>query len=70
MFIIGTKRGDFCYGLDGKIGTVDEHITDVPINVECDPRVTCTQSTDAPLCYRDFPSMRNIMVSQISSIEF
>ena len=68
MFItfIGTKRGNFCYGLDGSIGTVDENINDVPVNVECDPRVTCSQSTNQELCFREFPNMRNIMVSRRS----
>ena len=59
---IGTKRGDFCYGLDGSIGTVDDNMSDVPVNVECDPRVACSQSTNTALCYRDFPSMAKIMV--------
>eukprot|EP00111_Clytia_hemisphaerica_P017591 TCONS_00052069-protein len=59
----GTKRGDFCYGLDGSIGTVDDNISDVPINVECDPRVACSQSTNTALCYRDFPSMAKIMTA-------
>ncbi|XP_066933258.1 uncharacterized protein [Clytia hemisphaerica] len=57
----GTKRGDFCYGLDGSIGTVDDNMSDVPVNVECDPRVTCGQSVDRGLCEREFPNMARIL---------
>ena len=63
MSPIGTKRGDFCYGLDGEMGTVDEHMTDVPINVDCDPRASCTQSTAYARCMKEFPTMAKIIVS-------
>ena len=62
---IGTKRGDFCYGLDGTVGTVDDYMTDVPINVDCDPRASCSQSTARSRCEREFPSMLKIIVSVI-----
>lgn len=45
----GSARGDFCYHLDGTIGEVDDFLTDVPINVECDPRLSCANSVD-PSC--------------------
>lgn len=57
----GTRRGNFCYGLDGSIGTVDDNMSDVPINVECDPRQTCGNSVDQGLCNRDFPTMSKII---------
>uniref|UniRef100_A0A7M5WR28 Uncharacterized protein n=2 Tax=Clytia hemisphaerica TaxID=252671 RepID=A0A7M5WR28_9CNID len=57
----GTKRGNFCYGLDGKVGTVDDYMTDVPINVDCDPRASCDQSVDKGSCNRQFPSMKSIV---------
>jgi len=57
----GTKRGDFCYGLDGSVGTVDDNMSDVPINVECDPRQTCGNSVDQGTCNRDFPTMSKII---------
>ena len=62
---LGTKRGDFCYGLDGSIGTVDDYMTDVPINVDCDPRASCKQTHSVETCEERFPTMKNIIVSII-----
>uniref|UniRef100_A0A7M6DPJ0 Uncharacterized protein n=1 Tax=Clytia hemisphaerica TaxID=252671 RepID=A0A7M6DPJ0_9CNID len=59
----GTKRGNFCYGLDGKVGTVDDYMTDVPINVDCDRRASCSQSTARSRCQSEFPSMLKIITS-------
>ena len=59
---IGTKRGDFCYGLDGTVGTVDDYMTDVPINVDCDPRASCDQNPQKAACEELFPSMTRIIV--------
>jgi len=63
VFYLGTRRGNFCYGLKGDIGTVDDYMHDVPVNVECDPRQTCGNSINRGLCQREFPSMLKIIVS-------
>ena len=39
----GTQRGNFCFRKDG-VGYIDENIRQVPINVDCDPRITCQLS--------------------------
>ncbi|XP_028393958.1 uncharacterized protein LOC114518207 isoform X2 [Dendronephthya gigantea] len=39
----GTTRGKFCFRKDG-VGHVDENVRQVPINVDCDPRITCQLS--------------------------
>ena len=36
---------------------------DVPINVDCDPRASCTQSTAYARCRKEFPTMASIIVS-------
>ncbi|XP_066911719.1 uncharacterized protein [Clytia hemisphaerica] len=61
----GTKRGNFCYGLDGKVGTVDDYMTDVPINVDCDPRASCDQNPQKAACEELFPSMNKIITPSV-----
>ena len=39
----GTQRGMFCFRKDG-VGHIDENIRQVPINFDCDPRITCQLS--------------------------
>jgi hypothetical protein len=39
----GTERGKFCFRRDG-VGHIDENIRQVPINFDCDPRITCDVS--------------------------
>ena len=39
----GTQRGKFCFRKDG-VGHIDENIRQVPINFDCDPRITCQLS--------------------------
>ena len=39
----GTKKGSFCYHGD-RVGHIDDDIARVPINVDCDPRITCQLS--------------------------
>lgn len=46
----GIKRGSFCYHSD-KIGDVDDRILEVPINVDCDPRITCDNSINKKQCF-------------------
>ncbi|XP_057302113.1 uncharacterized protein LOC130636415 [Hydractinia symbiolongicarpus] len=58
---VGSSRGDFCYHLDGRIGTVDDNLRDVPINVECDPRLTCDNSINKDICNEEAPSMKDII---------
>ena len=55
----GTRRGDFCFH-SNKIGNVDDHIRQVPINVDCDPRITCGVSISAD-CINQ-PGMKDIKV--------
>ena len=55
----GTKRGDFCFHAD-KVGDVDDHIRAVPINVNCDPRITCGLSVSSN-CIKQ-PGMKDITV--------
>ena len=57
---IGTKAGDFCYKLDGTRGHVDYYLKDVPINVECDPRLSCANSVDKNC--PNVPGMTDILV--------
>jgi len=45
----GTKRGEFCYHKN-KMGDVDDRIREVPINVDCDPRITCDNSVSYKKC--------------------
>ena len=56
----GTQAGDFCYNLDGTRGNVDHYLKDTPINVECDPRLSCENSVDAN-CVK-VPGMTDIKV--------
>eukprot|EP00111_Clytia_hemisphaerica_P021167 TCONS_00062356-protein len=58
----GTERGDFCYHLDGTIGEVDDYLEDVPINVECDPRLSCENSVDDKCV--NVPGMNSIMTPE------
>ena len=46
------------------MGTTDDHLRDVPINVECDPRVTCDNAIHKSLCQTEAPDMANIRVSR------
>ena len=39
----GTQRGKFCFRKGG-VGHIDESIRQVPINFDCDPRITCQVS--------------------------
>ena len=68
IYVLGTKRGDFCYGLKGEIGTVDDNMCDVPINVECDPRQSCTHSSRILDCISENPDIEQIPVSNQHSI--
>ena len=43
------KLGDFCFHSD-RIGNIDDRIREVPINVECDPRITCQVSVSPDVC--------------------
>ena len=47
--------------MNGEIGGVDDYLEDVPINVECDPRLSCANSVDAGCT--GVPGMTDIMVS-------
>ena len=62
----GATRGDFCFFLNGTRGDVDSNIRDVPVNVECDPRVTCEQSVKQDQCRDESPTMNLILVSDTS----
>ena len=62
----GAARGDFCFFLNGTRGDVDSNIRDVPVNVECDPRVTCEQSVKQDQCRDEYPTMNFISVSDTS----
>lgn len=50
LFIPGVKNGDFCYNLDGSRGNVDGKIHEIPINVECDSRLSCANSVRGAEC--------------------
>eukprot|EP00111_Clytia_hemisphaerica_P001833 TCONS_00005146-protein len=50
---VGTKNGDFCYNLDGTKGSIDARISQIPINVECDARLSCLNSVKAAECAKD-----------------
>lgn len=65
--ITGTRRGDFCYHLNGEIGEVDDFLEDVPINVECDPRLSCANSITKNQCEK-VPGMNLITVSYFAII--
>lgn len=43
------KLGDFCFHPD-KVGAIDDRIREVPINVDCDPRITCQVSVSPAVC--------------------
>ena len=61
-YVTGAKRGNFCFFLNGTRGDVDSNIRDVPVNVECDPRITCSQSFQRGQCFKDAPTMSLIRV--------
>ncbi|XP_047130116.1 uncharacterized protein LOC124810020 isoform X1 [Hydra vulgaris] len=61
----GSTRGDFCYHINGSIGGIDDDIYKVPINVECDPRISCMNSVDTS-CETNNPSMKNILTPGVS----
>ena len=67
-YITGAKRGDFCFFLNGTRGDVDSNIRNVPVNVECDPRITCSQSFQRDQCFKDAPTMSLIRVRRIFSV--
>ena len=56
------KNGDFCYNLDGSRGSIDAKISEVPVNVECDARLSCLNSVQGAQCNQN-ESMRSIQVT-------
>lgn len=60
----GAKRGDFCFHKDGTRGTVDDNYSQVPVNRNCDPRITCGLGVSSlAQCNADAPTMKNIAFS-------
>ena len=55
------KMGDFCFHPNA-IGDIDDRIREVPINVECDPRITCQVSVSPDVCKHEL-GMDKITVS-------
>lgn len=55
------KLGDFCFHPD-KVGAIDDRIREVPINVDCDPRITCQVSVSPAVCKHEL-GMDKIAVS-------
>lgn len=55
------KLGDFCFHPDD-IGDIDDRIREVPINIECDPRITCQVSVSPDVCKHEL-GMDKIAVS-------
>jgi len=53
--------GDFCFH-PNDIGDIDDRIREVPINVECDPRITCQVSASPDICKHEL-GMDKITVS-------
>ena len=63
IYILGAKRGDFCFHKDGTRGTVDDNYSQVPVNRNCDPRITCGLGVSSlAQCNADAPTMKNIAV--------
>jgi len=54
----GIKRGEFCYH-SNKMGDVDDRIREVPVNVDCDARITCDNSVKKTKCMEE-PLMKSI----------
>lgn len=49
----GTAAGPFCY-FSNKQGSVDDRINEVPINANCESRITCDLSVNSAVCQADF----------------
>jgi len=50
--ITGVSAGKFCFNSDGT-AAIDDNIASVPVNSECDPRVSCGFANLAQLCQAD-----------------
>ena len=62
-YILGAKRGDFCFHKDGTVGTVDDNYSQPPVNRNCDPRITCGLGVSSrEECIKDAPSMKDLVV--------
>ena len=65
-FILGAKRGDFCFHKDGTRGTVDDNYSQPPVNRNCDPRITCGLGVSSRKeCIADAPTMKDLVVRLI-----
>ncbi|XP_004342896.2 chitinase [Capsaspora owczarzaki ATCC 30864] len=49
----GTSAGSFCYHSSSQ-GAIDDNILQVPINANCEPRLTCALSVNAATCQAEF----------------
>ena len=50
--IADTKPGPYCFSTDGLAG-IDDNIAAVPVNADCDPRVSCDFANLVQLCQAD-----------------
>ena len=63
FYLLGAKRGDFCFHKDGTRGTVDDNFSQPPLNRTCDPRINCGLGvTSTEECVVDAPTMKDIIV--------
>ena len=63
FYVLGAKRGDFCFHKDGTRGTVDDNFSQPPVNRNCDPRISCGLGvTSTEECVANAPTMDRIIV--------
>ncbi|KAL5032157.1 hypothetical protein BDV3_000750 [Batrachochytrium dendrobatidis] len=51
-----SSPGKFCYQPNAA-GNIDDNIAQIPVNVDCDPRISCDISLNQQSCLNDFPSV-------------
>eukprot|EP00842_Homolaphlyctis_polyrhiza_P006976 jgi/Hompol1/868/HPOL_004433-RA len=54
--LAGTTPGQFCYSPTGP-GNIDDAILEPPVNIDCDPRISCDLSVRPDLCLIDLPTI-------------
>ncbi|KAH6561015.1 hypothetical protein BSLG_010183 [Batrachochytrium salamandrivorans] len=60
--ITDSLPGQFCYQPDSA-GDIDDNIAQIPVNVDCDPRISCSIALNQQSCLNDFPSVLSPEVS-------
>ncbi|KAL2911447.1 hypothetical protein HK105_209098 [Polyrhizophydium stewartii] len=53
-----SQAGQFCYDPNGP-GSIDARISEVPVNYDCDPRISCDLARNPDRCITDFPTVLN-----------